>query len=180
MVNKSKKMLRLLQDMESRSQEHTSGLPQDDELVETWEGVLISVVGEHIATPLHEVKEILNFPAVTTPVPGAKPWVKGVANVRGNLLPIMDLQLYLGGDPIVAGHRTKVLVIDYEGLFAGLMVADVLGMKHFPKDRYTNTVGPTGPIEKYLQGGFKLEDEVWPLFSMCMLAEDPEFQVAAA
>jgi twitching motility protein PilI len=179
-VNKSKKLMRLLQDMEIRSQEHTSGLPQEDELVETWEGVLISVAGENIATPLHEVKEILNFPAVNTPVPGAKPWVRGVANVRGNLLPIIDLQLFLGGEPIVAGQRTKVLVIDYEGLFAGLMVADVLGMKHFPRDLYINSASLVGPIGKYLQGGFKLEDEVWPLFSMYALVEDPSFQVAAA
>jgi twitching motility protein PilI len=103
-----------------------------------------------------------------------------VANVRGNLLPIIDLQLFLGGESIVAGPRTKVLVIDYEGLFAGLMVADVLGMKHFPKDLYTNSASLTGPIGKYLQGGFKLEDEVWPLFSMYALVEDPTFQVAAA
>ncbi len=180
MVKKSKKLLRLLQDIENRSQEHTSGLPQEDEIVETWEGVLVSVAGERIATPLHEVKEILNFPAVTTPVPGAQPWVRGVANVRGNLLPIIDLQLFLGGEPIVAGHRTKVLVIDYEGLFAGLMVADVIGMKHFPKDHYASIDALSGPIGKYLQGGFRLDDEVWPLFSMHALAKDPAFQVAAA
>ncbi len=179
MANKSKKLLQLLQDIEDRSQQHDSGLPQDEEIVETWEGVLIEVAGERIATPLHEVKEILNLPSVITSVPGSKIWIKGVANVRGNLLPIIDLQLFLEADPIAAGDRTKILVVDYEGLFAGLMVADVIGMKHFPRDLYANIGGLDGPIGKYLQGGFKLESEVWPLFSMHALVEDPSFQVAA-
>ena len=47
-----------------------------------------------------EVVEILPMPQVT-PVPGAQPWLLGVANIRGNLLPIVDLKQFLEGERTV-------------------------------------------------------------------------------
>jgi twitching motility protein PilI len=176
----SRELILLLQEIERRSLEHAAGLRQEDDVTNVWEGVLFSVGGERFATPLNEVKEILNFPSVITSVPGARKWVRGVANVRGNLLPILDLQVFLGGKSITVGRRTRVLVVDHDGLFAGLMIGELLGMKHFDVDSYQQNSDPKQAITKYTDGFFSLEGEQWPVFSMRALVEDPAFQVAAA
>ena len=103
-------IIRLLQDMESRSRRFSRGLPQQIEIKVVWEGVLFSVAGLQAIAPMSEVKEILNFPPAVTKVPGAKPWMLGIANVRGTLLPIVDLQYFLGGGSITIGRRSRPAV----------------------------------------------------------------------
>jgi twitching motility protein PilI len=44
-----------------------------------------------------EVNEILTLP-VLTPVPGTRSWLLGVANVRGNLVPVIDLRDFIEGE----------------------------------------------------------------------------------
>ena len=129
--SEARELVLLLQDIENRSRKFAFDRPHKEESKFTWEGVLFTILGEKLLTALGEVKEILNYPSNVTHVPGAQSWVRGVANVRGSLLPIFDLQEYLGGSAIAIGRRTRVLVIAHEGLFAGLMVADVYGMRHF-------------------------------------------------
>ncbi len=178
--SESRELILLLRDIESRSRQHAAGFPQQGELRQFWEGLLFSVAGMRVVTPLNEVKEVLKFPSVITPVPGVLPWVHGVANIRGNLLPIIDLQCYLNGKDIVMGRRTQILVINHSGLFAGLMVGDVMGMRHFPEESRVDTPLPKGLIGDYMRGAFELEGERWPLFSMRALAESPLFQVVVA
>jgi twitching motility protein PilI len=178
--NESKELLLLLQDIETQSRQHGTRLTLEEEAKGTWEGVLFNVAGQQVVAPLNEVKEILNVPATISSVPGAKSWVRGVANVRGNLLPIVDLQVFLGGSAVVAGKRSRILVIDCEGLFAGLMVGDVVGMRHFEDQDFSADGVEEGAVSNYIQGGFLVEGTHWPVFSIQNLVEDPEFQVAAA
>ncbi len=179
-ANESTELVRLLLDIEKRSKEHNSDVLAGEKKQDVWEAVLFSVAGEKVATSLKEVKEILNLPSVITPVPGSKGWVRGIANVRGNLLPIIDLQTYLGGREIVAGWRSRILVINFEGLFAGLMVDDVLGMRHFPKNTFSKIEPPKGQIGQYIRGAYTADAEQWSVFSIQALVEDTGFQVAAA
>ena len=104
------------------------GLPMQEAPPESWEGVMFSVLGSRLVMPLREVVEMLPFPPVVTRVPGAKAWVRGVANIRGNLLPLIDLQSFLGGSPISPDRHSRVLVINHEEIFAGLLVERVMGM----------------------------------------------------
>ena len=52
--------------------------------------------GETFLVAREETREVLGYPAVVTRIPGAKSWVKGLANVRGQLLPMLDLRQFLG------------------------------------------------------------------------------------
>jgi twitching motility protein PilI len=51
--------------------------------------------GENFLAPIGEVAEILKTPRYTM-VPGVEPWMRGLANVRGRLLPITDMMMFLG------------------------------------------------------------------------------------
>lgn len=179
-AKESSELFVLLKQIEQRSLQNSPGLPQKEVAQRFWEGVLFTVSGVRLVTPLNEVKEILNFPSVVTPVPGTLGWVKGIANVRGNLLPIIDLQTFLDGKAIQAGRRTRILVMGEGELYAGLMVENILGIRRFPEEFRTKSGGVAGPVGAFIQGSFVLEGESWPIFSMNKLAHSESFQSAAA
>lgn len=78
--------------------------------------------------PLGDIAEVLALPDVT-PVPLAKSWMAGIANIRGRLLPIVNLSEFVGLPPSpVRSRDQKLLVIDQPKLFSGLVVDEVLGI----------------------------------------------------
>lgn len=176
----SRELILLLKDIEQRSRQQVDGLPEQNDAQGLWEGIFFHIVGTDVVSPIDEVKEILNYPSSVTLVPGAKKWLLGMANIRGNLLPVIDLQIFLGGQPIVVGKRSRVLVIEFQGNQAGLLVGGVQGLRHL-SDNKREAISPLmGPIGQYVEEAFKLEEETLPIFSMKRLAESTGFQVAAA
>ena len=73
-------------------------------------GVGFRLAGENFVTPREEVREVLPVPDNLTRVPGAKPWLKGIANVRGHLLPVVDLKAFLGGGITLPDRRARIVV----------------------------------------------------------------------
>src|SRR5690606_10234384 len=53
-------------------------------------GVAFRLSSESFLAAREETREVLGYPSVVTRVPGAKPWIRGIANVRGQLLPVVD------------------------------------------------------------------------------------------
>lgn len=178
--SESGEIIQLLQDIEAQSRKFAFDIPRQEETKLFWEGVLFTILGKKLLTALGEVKEILNYPQYVTSVPGAQKWVRGVANVRGSLLPIFDLQEFFGGNPITIGRKTRVLVIEHEGLFAGLMVEDVFGMRHFNTDLLMQDNNIDKDISRYFTGAYDVDGNQCPILSMRVLAEDQDFQVVAA
>lgn len=168
-----------LRGIEQRCQENAAGLPQREEAKKFWEGMLFEVAGVHVVTALSEVKEILNIPPVVTPIPGTMNWMRGVSNIRGNLMPVVDLQMFLGGDRLREHSRTRVLVIEQAGIYAGLMVEDVLGIRYFPEELRSESGSMTGLLGRFIDGAFVQEGKSWPIFSMPMLAGSEQFQSAS-
>jgi twitching motility protein PilI len=171
-------LLRLLQNIESRSHQYAVGLPKQ-KIQQYWEGVLFSISGMGVIAPLEEVKEILNYPDGVTRVPGTQTWMLGMANIRGNLLPLIDLQKFLGGAPVVIGRRSRVLVINHQGLYCGLLVGDVQGMRHFLEEQRSVVPALPDTIRQFVQGAYEIEGAIRPVFSMNLLSENTEFRVAS-
>src|SRR5690606_40471152 len=84
-----------LLEIDARCRGLAAGLPSQQEAVKTWAGIGFRMGERLFVAPMGEVGEILHEPRYTQ-LPGVKSWVKGVANVRGRLLPIMDLCGYFG------------------------------------------------------------------------------------
>lgn len=107
---------------------------------------------------------------------GVKPWVKGVANLRGRLLPVMDLGGFLGLELSRARKQRRVLVVEFNDLFVGLLVDEVVGMQHFPLDAWVASTASSAP---FIQGQFD-GDPLWQVFSPFALAQAPGFMDVAA
>lgn len=171
--------LSLLLDIEARSRRHALGIPQQVEVRRSWSGIGFRV-GEHrLIAALGDVREILEFPHLTR-VPGALDWVKGIANIRGNLLPIMDLKGFISGEPSQLGRRTRVLVIRHGGLAAGLVVDEVLGLRHFFDEERTDEISDVEKLGQFLSGTYRQGGTAWGVFSVRALAESQEFMQVGA
>lgn len=171
--------IHVLFDLEARLRSFAHALPSEVEHKEDWVGIGFRLGDHQFVSPLGEVTEILT-PTDYSKVPGAKSWVQGIANVRGNLLPIMDLQGFLHGRRTPATRRSRILVIDHGGVHSGLVVDEVLGLKHFmPEEQTTELPTEDAAIRPFLDGGFRIGEEHWGVFSMHRLAETPQFLQAA-
>lgn len=170
----------LLRDIETRSRTKALGLPQQIEVRRTWSGVGFRLGNINLLSKLEEVDEILISPEMTR-VPSALSWVRGIANIRGMLLPIMDLRDFIDGDAIQAGRKTRIILIKKGELVSGLMVDEVFGMRHFFEEERTQNVPEVSDnLKKYLQGAFRKGNMHWGIFAMDNLAADPNFLKVAA
>ena len=165
----------LLQDIELRSRTKALGLPQQVEVRRTWSGVGFRLGKVNLLSKLEEVDEIMISPEMTR-VPSALSWVKGIANIRGMLLPIMALKDFIDGEAIKSGRKTRIILIKKGELVTGLMVDEVFGMRHFFEEERTNNIPEVSDnLKKYLQGAFRKGDTHWGIFDMDNLAVDPGF-----
>jgi purine-binding chemotaxis protein CheW len=73
--------------------------------------VTFCVAGEYFAVPMAPVQEIIRVPQVAR-LPLAPPALEGLANLRGRVLPIVDLRRMFGLDPRAHDDSTRALVID--------------------------------------------------------------------
>ncbi len=176
---KKKDPLELLRAIELRSLESSRGLPQQEDIKGTSLVIGFLVAGKKMVTPVDEVTELLTYPAMSR-IPGTKSWVRGIANVRGNLLPIMDLKDYLMREPTELNINSRVLVVNHNGIFAGLLVDEVLGLKHFQDEDYSHKLPDVDNfLKSYMTGAYNQDSEEWGIFSMHALAKSPLFlQVA--
>jgi len=165
--------------LEAQCLRNAHGLPQQEQNEEDWIGIAFRLDGLQLVAPLAEVAEILT-PLPLSKVPRTKSWVCGIANVRGNLMPIMDLQGYLHDRPASMNRRSRILVVNHNGVYSGLVVDAVMGLRHFREEqRCKELPGDDAMIHAYMTHGFKVGGEHWGVFSMYDLAETPQFLQAA-
>ena len=171
----------LLLEMERRGRVAAAEQGRDVGVGREWVGVAFRMSGEVFLVAREETREVMGLPNAITRVPGARSWVKGLANVRGQLLPILDLRQYLGSGVTQSGRNTRVLVVNHREVPAGLMVDEVLGFRRFADKEFSADVPPTVVrVDRYLAGAFRRNNEVWPVLSLRTLVESPSFLQAAS
>lgn len=164
-----------LQALDARFCANASGLPANKPVNNDWVGVGFQINGVALLAKMDEVSEILPPPA-TIRVPGVKPWVKGLANIRGSLLPVFDMNLFLNGEFTVIGKENRVLIINKNGLVAGLLVEQVHGLRRFKPAEHSNEIDPQmGAIKPYMTGIFVDRGHQWNVFSVEKLIRAERF-----
>lgn len=169
-----------LQALENLARERAKGLPRQEKVQQIWKGIAFRLENFHLLTPLTEIREVLNCPRSLAKVPGAKPWVRGIANIRGLLLPVVDLQACLGKKSIVLENRSRLLVLNQSGVSSGVLVDEVLGIKHFQEyTRKTDVSYPEEWLQAFGRGVFIQEDTQWIVLDMLALSKSRMFLDAA-
>lgn len=128
---------------------------------------------------MNDVVEIIPVPRVT-PVPGVKPWLKGIANSRGNVLSVIDLIQFLGSGYTASLPSSRLLVVHANAWTYGLLVDEVIGMRQFGADRkLANLDAVPSSLRYYLAAAFESEGQLWLSFNTSQLLNDPTFLDAA-
>lgn len=165
-------------DYEQRSLAHVAGSPEMIEAPGHWRGVGFRLGQRRLVSSFDEVVEILSLPQVT-PVPGAQPWMLGVANVRGNLLPVVDLKQFLEGERTLVHEGQRVLVVRQSGGNVAVIIDELFGQRTFNDSHRAELTGDTdGRYGHFVSQMYRLADINWSVFSMSTLTRTPEFRQA--
>lgn len=172
----------ILQVLETRGRETAHKLPQTGEQKPVWRGIGFRIGDLNLVSPVSQIVEIMRFPKLTS-VPNTLSWIKGLANFRGKLMTVIDLAAFLGYSPAPNPASSRILLIQQNNVLAGIMVNEILGLKHFDPAKRLNTEDTGKPLKQIiaakLYGAFEQNNDIWHVFDMNLLATDAEFLQAS-
>ncbi len=169
-----------LAEYERRSLAHVAGLPEQLQAAGLWRGIGFRIGQRRLVSSYESVAEILTVPQITA-VPGSHPWMLGVANVRSNLLPVVDLKQFLEGARSVLheGHQ-KVMVLRQPGGDVAVTIDELYGQRSFMDEQQVEPEGLIdGRYAGFIDRAYRVADDVWGVFSLDRLVRTPEFRHAA-
>lgn len=116
------------------------------------EHVVFSLAGTDYAIPITSVQEI-GRPLATTPVPNVPDWLLGLANVRGDIVSLIDLRQFLGLGRAEPGPLARLLVAraQAEDVTVGLIVDQVRGIRALT-DGEVEAAAVEDRVSPYLRG----------------------------
>ncbi|WP_457572249.1 chemotaxis protein CheW [Desulfovulcanus sp.] len=128
--------------------------------VELLQLVTFSIGGEEFGVEILKVQEIIRMLDITR-VPKAPDFVEGVINLRGKVIPIIDLRKRFGMASKGHDKNTRIIVIEINKMIVGFIVDSVSEVLRIPAD----TVEPPPPVvagldSEYISGVGKLDDRL--------------------
>jgi purine-binding chemotaxis protein CheW len=138
--------------------------------------VLFTLAGSRYAVPVPSILEIGRLPHIT-PVPNVPTWVRGVINLRGEILSVIDFRTFLGLEEAHHGEHSRMLVVKTarDEIMTSLIVDQVMGIAPLSKTRMETLAAPPGnKVMPYLQGAYEYEDQMCAVFDLERLLLSPE------
>jgi purine-binding chemotaxis protein CheW len=135
---------------------------EDDEGEDTQEGKFLTFIlgEEEYGIEIRHVTEIIGIQSITE-VPDMPAHVKGVINLRGKVIPVMDVRLRFGMPERPYDDRTCIVVINIDGQAVGLVVDRVSEVLDIPKDDIEPPPAvKRGEESRFVQGMGKVGDKV--------------------
>lgn len=170
-----------LKEYERRSIEHVAAAPEVSEEPGHWRAVAYRIGPHLLASSFDQVIEITSVPPMTT-VPRAEPWLLGVANSRGHLMPIVDFKLFILGERTLVSDGQRMLVVQQPGGMVAVVVDELFGQRFFNDSQLTPLDGgfSVGRLEYFVGKAYHAFGKTWGVFDMDLLTRTPEFRQAAA
>lgn len=147
---------------------------QDDELLQL---VTFSIGDEEFGVDILKVQEIIRTMEITK-VPRAPEFVEGVINLRGKVIPIIDLRRRFGLDSKSHDKHTRIIVIEINNMIVGFVVDSVSEVLRIP----AGTVEPPPPVvagleSEYISGVGKLQDRLLILLDLDKLLSNDDMNL---
>ncbi|TAJ07394.1 MAG: chemotaxis protein CheW [Nitrospirae bacterium] len=128
--------------------------------------VTCHVDGEEFAVDILSVQEIIRMVEITR-VPKSPSFVEGVINLRGRIIPVLDLRRRLGVPEAARTAQSRIVVVMVRGRVVGLVVDSVSEVLRIPKSAMepAPSLGATVGAE-FIQGVGRLEDRLLTLLDL--------------
>lgn len=140
--------------------------------------VSFNIGTEEFGVDILKVQEINRMVKITR-VPQTPDYVEGVINLRGKVIPIIDLRKRFGLEVKEYDKNTRIVVVDIVGNIMGMVVDSVSEVLRIPK----NTIEPppqivTGINTEYINGVAKLEDRLLIFLDLSKVIDFSEMNTA--
>ncbi len=133
---------------------------------------------EDYGVSIEQVREIRPLESITK-VPNAKSYVRGVMNLRGMIVPVVDVKEKLGFSSSEINSKARILVADVKGRLTGLLIDEVDQVMRIPlKEVETNLSGGLESLA-YINGVAKTSGRLVVLLDMVKLLEDDSSSTSA-
>lgn len=128
--------------------------------------VVFELAGETYGVDIHTVREIIRMQKITF-VPDAPDCVEGVINLRGRVIPVVDLRKRFRMPEHERGADVRILVVDIEGEDIGVIVDAVTEVKRIPAEAIQADASiATTEDSYYIEGIARLEESLLILLSL--------------
>ncbi len=144
-----------------------SGTKADTEVNNEFQLVIFSLGDEEFGVEINNVQEIIRMPAITK-IPQAPDYVKGVINLRGKIITVINLNTIMGMQNTRHDEHTRIIVANVNDTVMGFVVDSVSEVMRLP----TNNVEPAPAIiaskinTEYLQGVGKMDGRLLILLNL--------------
>ncbi len=138
--------------------------------------VVFKIADEHFGVEIFQAREIVRPQAITR-VPNAPSFVLGVCNIRGQIVPIVDLRerFNLGGEALE--DERKIITVDVEGNDIGILVDEVTEVIWMPEDDIEPPPSIAGGIDReYLKGIGKAHGKLLVILDLEKILSPKEIQ----
>ena len=131
---------------------------------------------ETFGVPIALVHEIVRVPEITS-VPDSPGYVEGVINLRGKIIPVVDLRKRFGQVEIIADKKNRILVVELETKLVGLIVNSASEVLKIPPSEIESPGSVFADGESsYVTGVGKLKGRLIILLDIGKLLRRPEFK----
>ena len=149
----------------------------DDELLQL---VTFSIADEEFGVDILKVQEIIRTMEISK-VPRSPDFVEGVINLRGKVIPIIDLRRRFGLAHKQHDKNTRIIVIEMTDVIVGFVVDAVSEVLRIP----TSTVEPPPPVvagmdSEYISGVGKLEGSLLILLDLDKLLSSDDMAMLSS
>ena len=135
---------------------------------------------EYFGLKIQYVNEIIQFQAITA-IPETEDYIKGLINLRGKVIPVIDVRLRFRQQPFEYNDRTCIIVINVKSTVVGLIVEKIAEVVEI-KDENILPPPSIGRMDKgqqkYVYGIGKVGDSVKLLLDPDKLLNDEDLSVA--
>ncbi len=129
--------------------------------------------GEEFGLPVETVREVIRVGDITR-VPQAPPHIRGVTNLRGRILPVVEIRTRLGLAPLVPRSTARIIVAEVRGRVLGLLVDSVAQVQKLPADRLVAAPDEVKSAHTtYLTGVIHLNERLIILLDLALALDPP-------
>jgi purine-binding chemotaxis protein CheW len=139
--------------------------------------VVFELAGEEFGVNINKVKEIIRWEDVTR-IPNSMPYIKGVINLRGNIIVVNDLAMKLGLPSKTVDDNTRILVVEVGSNTVGMIVDSATEVLRVEGDKIRDAPSMiTSNIDhNYIEGvGILSEKRLLTLLDLSRVLESKDY-----
>lgn len=139
--------------------------------------VVFKLGTDEYCVPVFQAREIQTY-STPTRIPNTPDFVEGIINLRGQIIPILDLKKRFGSGTTQIDTNTRIIIIEMEGEVLGILVDSVSEVLKIPQNRFEPPpqAVKTSINNNYISGIGKVDNRLLILIDLDKVLNEQELQ----